>query len=104
MNTINDIVHDIELATNFQINKIILREKIISDIHMVYNGGIFKITQELLSFVATWPDDTVYLEDTHQNPIKVSKDEFLSLAREHYHKVMNVWHNEYEKIRKIRKI
>ena len=104
MNNIDSLVEEIKLATDFQINKQILREKIQTDLHMTHNGGMFKITLELLAFVKTWPVDELYLEDTYQNPIKIDRQVFLIKAQQHYQAVMNEWHNEHEKLKKIRKV
>ena len=104
MTDINNLVDEIRLATDFQINKKALREKIQTDLHMTHNGGLFKITPELIAFVQSWPVDEIYLEDTYQNPIKLDRQTFLVTAQQHYQLVMNRWHNEYEELRKIRKI
>jgi hypothetical protein len=104
MTNIDNLVNEIRLATDFQINKKVLREKIQTDLHMTHNGGMFKITPELYAFVKIWPDDEIYLEDVYQNPIKIDKQAFLITAQQHYQLVMNRWHNEYEQLRKIRKI
>jgi hypothetical protein len=104
MDNINSLVEEIRLATNFQINKKILKEKIQTDLHMTHNGGMFKITPELLAFVQTWPAEELYLEDTYQNPIKIDRQVFVVSAQQHYQQVMNRWHNEYEQLKKIRKI
>jgi hypothetical protein len=101
---INSLVEEIRLSTNFQINKKILKEKIQTDLHMTHNGGMFKITPELLAFLQTWPTEELYLEDTYQNPIKIDRQVFLVSAQQHYQQVMNRWHNEYEELKKIRKI
>lgn len=103
MTDANELVDEIRLATNFQINKKILREKIQTDLHLAHNGGLFKITPELIAFVKTWPVDEIYLEDTYQNPVKIDRQTFLVTAQQHYQLVMNRWHNEYEELRKIRK-
>jgi len=104
MTNIDNLVNEIRLATDFQINKKALREKIQTDLHITHNGGMFKITPELYAFIKTWPDDEMYLEDIYQNPIKIDKKEFLLTAQQHYQLVMNQWHNEYHELRKIRKI
>ncbi len=57
MTDTNELVNEIRLATDFQINKKILREKIQTDLHMTHNGGLFRITPELIAFVKTWPVD-----------------------------------------------
>ena len=104
MSDLNQVVEEIRLATDFQINKRILREKIQTDLHLAHCGGLFKITPELIAFVKTWPVDELYLEDTYNNPIKVDRQVFLVQAQQHYQLVMNQWHNEYEELKKIRKI
>jgi hypothetical protein len=104
MTELDNIVTEIRLATDFQINKRILREKIQTDLHMTHNGGMFKITPELLAFVKTWPVDELYLEDVYESPIKLDRQTFLVTAQQHYQTVMNRWHQEYENLKKIRKI
>jgi hypothetical protein len=104
MTELDNIVNEIRLATDFQTNKRILREKIQTDLHMTHNGGMFKITPELLAFVKTWPVDELYLEDVYENPIKIDRQTFLVTAQQHYQTVMNTWHQEYENLKKIRKI
>lgn len=104
MNTIDDIVTEVRRATDFQINKQILREKIQTDLHMTHRGGMFKITPELLAFVKTWPVDELYLEDIYENPVQIDRQTFLVTAQQHYQTVMNTWHQEYEELKKIRKI
>ena len=104
MSDIENLVAEIRMSTDFQINKKNLREKIQIDLHMAHAGGMFKITPELIAFVKTWPVDDIYLEDTYQNPIKIDRQTFLVTAQQHYQEVMNHWHNEYEQLKKIRKI
>ena len=102
---IDKLAEEIRLATDFKTNKQILREKIQTDLHLTHNGGLFKITPELLSFVATWPEHLgLYLEDVYENPIEVNQQEFLAKARQHYQSVMNEWHNQYDAIKRIRKV
>lgn len=104
MNNIDNIVNQIKQATDFQTNKRILRERILTDLHMPYNNGMFKLTPELLAFAATWPDEEFYLEDTFENPIKINRASFLEQARNHYQKAMNEWHQQHEELKRIRKI
>ena len=80
-----------------------LRERIQVDLIFTENGGMFKITPELLAFVQTWPVDELYLEDIHGNPIKLDKQTFLVKAQQHYQTVMNAWHVEFEQSKKIRR-
>lgn len=104
MSTLNELVESVRLATDYQINREILREKILTDLHVPYRGGLFLVTQELLAFVATYRYTTMYIEDTYHNPIEVDRDEFRTICEEHYQKVMNRWHQEHNELKQIRKI
>lgn len=81
-----------------------LRERIQTDLHFAHNGGLFKVTPELLAFVATWPVEELYLEDVYQNPIEIDKQVFLITAQQHYQKVMNYWHQQHAELKTIRKV
>ena len=106
MSELKNLTNQIKLATAYQVNKKILREKIQTDLHFAYNGGLFKTTPELIMFAASWPEtESLYLEDTYQNPIHIPDPEYFStLAKECYYKVMNRWHQEHADLKQLRKI
>lgn len=104
MHHIQDLINQIKQSTDYQINKKILKEKILIDLHMPYKNGLFKLSPEIFSFVATWPENELFLEDVYENPILIVKEDFLHLARQQYHSVMNQWHIQHEQLKKIRKI
>lgn len=104
MTEINQIVQTIKQSTDYHINKEILREKTLTDLHITYNGGMFYINIELIAYLATEIQDIIYLEDTFHNPIEVTRQDLLALCREQYQKVMNRWHQEHAELKRIRKI
>lgn len=104
MSDLEKLTEQIRLATDYQINKRILREKIQTDLHVPYNGGLFKVSPELIAFLNSWDSDELFLEDTYQNPIKINRAEFLTLCRQQYQMVMNTWHIQHEEIRRARKV
>ena len=104
MSELEKLISEIKRATDYQINKRILREKIQTDLHFAHNGGLFKVTPELLAFVSTWPVDELYLEDTYQNPIQINIQVFLITAQQHYQQIMNTWHQQHSELKKIRKV
>lgn len=104
MSEITELVEQVKQSTDYQINKRILREKIQTDLHFAHNGGMFKVTPELLAFVHSWPINELYLEDTYQNPIEIDKQVFLVMAQQHYQKVMNRWHQEHTELKRIRRV
>lgn len=104
MSEINELVENIKQATDYQTNKRILKEKILTDLHIPYNNGLFLISPSLISFVATWPHDELFIEDVYENPIKIDRQEFLTKCQEHYQMVMNEWHVQHENIKRTRKV
>jgi len=115
MSEVEQLTKQIKQATDYQINKTILREKIQTDLHFTYNGGLFKATQELIAFVYAWSGteefwpwdhgNPIFLEDTYGNPIRIdNRQEFYQRACEHYQQAMNTWHQQHEELKRIRKI
>lgn len=104
MSDIEKLVSQVRQATDYQINRRILREKIQTELHLTYNGGMFLVTPTLMSFLATWPEPTLYLEDIYENPIEISRDDMLIQCRQRYQAVMNSWHQRHAELRQIRKV
>ena len=101
---LSNIVDQVRVSTDYQTNKKLLKEKILTELHLPFNGGLFLITPSLLAFVATWPIDSIFLEDIYENPIEVDKQVFLVQAQQHYHRVMNDWHQQHAELKRIRKV
>ena len=106
MSEIEKLTNQIKLATDYQINKRILREKIQTDLHVTYNGGLFKVTPEMIMFANLQTlNEHFYLEDVYQNPIHItSPKEFTELCNEHYQRGMNTWHQQHSELKQLRKI
>lgn len=85
------------------VSRKLLHERIQSQLILGYNGGLFKVTPELLSFVYILPLLTVIIKDSYNNPVKIEdSQDFYLKATQKYHEVMNEWYVEYEKLKKIR--
>jgi hypothetical protein len=104
MTTVNELVTEIRQATDYQLNKTILREKIQTDLHVTHQGGLFKATPELIAFLSVWDQDVIYLEDEYQNPIAVDRTALLTTCKQHFQRNMNTWHQQHAELRKIRKV
>jgi hypothetical protein len=106
MSELSNIVAQVRLATDFQTNKQILKEKIQTDLHFAYNGGMFKADPAIYAFVVMWQGDpeSLFLEDVYGTPIKIVQREFIELCTQHYQRAMNEWHQQYAELRKIRKV
>lgn len=84
-----------------------LAEKADQSLTLAYNGGLFKITPELIAFsMFSDKDKDMFMKDDYNNPIRFTSEEwedFMFKMREKYNEVMNDWHCEFEALKKIRK-
>ena len=80
----------------------ILKEKYQARLLFAHNGGMFRVTPELLAFIAYWPINELYLEDLYGNPIEVDRSVFQIQAQQHFHQQMNAWHAEFAELNKKR--
>jgi len=79
-----------------------LKERTEAQLAITHNGGLFKATPELISFLSCLDDDEVFLEDEYNNPVKCNRISLLVALKEMYRYAMNEWHIEFEKSKKIR--
>jgi hypothetical protein len=79
-----------------------LRERIEAQLAVAHNGGLFKATPELITFLFCWIEDEVFLEDQYRNPIKCNRAELLKQVKEAYQYAMNTWHIDFENSKRIR--
>jgi hypothetical protein len=86
-----------------------LKERIDAKLTVGHNGGLFKITRELIVFVQMLIDqerkENVPILDSNSNPILIEnlenfKDEIL----DRYFTSLYEYYNEYEKIKKSRSV
>jgi hypothetical protein len=102
--TLNALVQDIRQATDYQRNKIKLKEQIQTDLLIPHGNGLFKATPELMCFLYVWEEDTVFIEDTYGNPVPCNRLELLAQCKQQYAMVMNRWHQQHEQLQRQRKI
>lgn len=75
---------------------------------LAHNGGMFKITQELISFVDALlrkEASEVVLIDLRENPVKITDlQSFYDTIVGLYFEATNEYHMEFEKLRKARSV
>ena len=101
---IEDLVVQIQQATDYQKNKLHLRQQVQADLLVPHHGGLFRASPELMAFLHAWDHDELYLEDSQGNPIRCERDELLADCKQRFHMVMNRWHAQDEQLRRRRKV
>lgn len=90
---------------DFETHRLALKERNSEELSLAYNGGLFKVTPELIAFLATWEDKVkLHIEDSYGNPIEVDRVHLLQKLRERYSAVMNSWHTEFQQLKSARKV
>jgi hypothetical protein len=79
-----------------------LRERIDTQLAVTHNGGLFKASPTLISFLHCWDDDELVLEDLYQNPIKCNRTKLLADLKQAYQFALNAWHVDFEDSKKVR--
>lgn len=78
--------------------KAYLKDKYQSKLTVANQGGLWKVTPELLVFIDSAGSEELILVDAYENPVKVKRLELLQLVRDTYNNVMEEWHTELKKL------
>lgn len=82
--------------------KHVLKEKYQAKLIVANQGGLWKASPALITFVNDCGTEELILLDEYENPVKVKKAELLPLLVDTYLNVMEEWHAEFETLRKQR--
>ena len=99
---INDLESLAQSRFEHQKAKQTLRERVDQQLVFAYGNGLFRATPELITFLSSWQDDTLVLQDLYHNPVRVDRSQVLEQARQCHQYAMNAWHHEYEQLLKTK--
>jgi hypothetical protein len=91
------LLSEIKARFNHNLAKDYLKDKYESKLVFAEQGGLWKVTTEMLSFLRTSSDTTILL-DTYNNPVVVDTKKLLTKAEETYASVMTEWATEWKKL------
>ena len=95
----------VEKSFDIQQTKKNIKEQNQQSLTIAVNGGLFKITPELIMFANMFTEQKeIVLEDSYGNPVKITDvHDFVYKCKIKYHEVMNNWLAEYDQAKSIRK-
>jgi uncharacterized protein YcgI (DUF1989 family) len=67
-----------------------------------YSGGMWRAGPELLTVLATCPDETAVLLDLYETPVRVDVKELELAEQQRWQEQMNAWLVEHENLNKNR--
>lgn len=75
--------------------KSLLKDKYESKLIVADQGGLWKATTEIITFLATSTDEVVILIDTFDNPVLVNRILLHDVLHKTYNDVMSLWYKEW---------
>ena len=96
------LLTEVKARFNHNSAKAYLKDKYESKLCVADQGGLWKITPELISAVNSFTTDTVVLTDIYDNPVKVNRADLLIKLEKTYNDVMEQWHSEWTILEKAR--
>ena len=82
--------------------KRLVKEKYQAKLTFGWNGGMFKATPEMITFLSLYNDKKIVVMDLYENPIEVNAAELCDTMKSRLQEQMNAWFVEYEELIKNR--
>lgn len=97
------LINDVKARFKHNSAKQYLKDKYQAKLLVAYQGGLWKVTPELIVFLDSAGSSGLILLDLYDNPIKVTdRKELLGKIRDTYNIVMEDWHKELTELEKNR--
>jgi len=98
----DQLVKEIKSRFDHATQKKLLREKYQSKMVFGWNGGMFRATPEMISFLSLYGDQQIVLEDLYGTPVEVRAHELRDLMQTRWQEQMNAWLVEHQELIKQR--
>lgn len=93
------LISEARARFNHNAAKAQLKDKYDGKLIIADQGGLWKATPELISFLNSATEDNfVILIDNFDNPVEVKREDLLKVLKDTYSKVMLQWHKEWKEI------
>jgi hypothetical protein len=79
-----------------------LREKYQAKMIFGWNGGMFRATPEMITFLSLYGSERIVVQDLYETPVEVNAQELCHLMRARLQEQMNAWLVEYNKVNQQR--
>jgi hypothetical protein len=80
----------------------VLREKYQTKMIFGYNGGMWRASPEMITFLALYGDQDVVVPDLYDTPIKFNARVMRDIMQAKWQEQMNAWECEYQEISRQR--
>lgn len=101
MNT-ESLINQAKTKFSHNLAKAYVKEKYQNKLILADQGGLWKVSAELIAVLSSCPEDEIVLLDTYENPIKVNCKQFLTKVSTHYYTVMEEYLTEWTQLKQSR--
>ena len=98
----NELINDLKIRFNHNSAKDYLKNKYESKLIVADQGGLWKATIEIISFLSTNIQEQIVLMDSFNNPVKVDRILLLNKLTNIYNQVTNEWYTEWSELERQR--
>ena len=96
------LISEAKARFNHNSAKAQLKDKYDGKFIIAEQGGLWKATPELISFLNSTDDNFIILIDNFNNPVQVNREQLLNVLKDTYTKVMLEWYKEWKEIETVR--
>lgn len=97
MDTI-ELIKQAKARFEYDAAKQYLKDKYKAKLTVASQGGLWKITPELILFLDNIDSTDLILLDEYENPVKVDRSKLFHTLRDTYNTVMEQWHTEWTQL------
>ena len=103
MDKVNQLEQYAQARFEHAVAKRNLKERIEAELHITHNGGMFRAEQNLIAFLNSWEDNSLYMIDMYDNPIQVDRKTLLTEAKRANQYAINSYYTQYEQLKTTRR-
>jgi hypothetical protein len=96
------LISEAKARFNHNSAKAQLKDKYDGKFIIAEQGGLWKATPELISFLSALDDNFVILIDNFNNPVQVNREQLLLVLKDTYQKYMLEWYKEWKEVESAR--
>ena len=96
------LISEAKARFNHNSAKAQLKDKYDGKFIIAEQGGLWKASPEIISFINSMDDNFVILIDNFNNPVQVNREQLLTVVKETYQRVMLDWYKEWKEIETVR--
>lgn len=92
------LISEAKARFNHNSAKAYLKDKYDSKFIIAEQGGLWKASAQLITFLSATDDESIILIDNFDNPVKVQRKLLLDKIKDTYSTVMEQWHAEWQEL------